>query len=244
MSFTTSDSATGRVDGPTPPSLWHHRDFMKFWTGESLSLLGAQVTALALPLAAIDAFDASDELVGLLRFLELVPYIGLALLFGVWVDRVSRRKAMLWANGVRMVLVAAVPLLHWAGVLNMPILLVITCAVGVASVGFDVTWMPFAPTLVTNPRHRVEANAKMGVSQSVSDVAGLGIAGLLVAALTAPVALIVDAFSYVASVVSLLLIRTPEPRPARGAERHLLRELRDGVEYVAREPILRWLAIV
>jgi len=217
---------------------------MKFWTGESLSLLGAQVAALALPLAAIDAFNASDELVGLLRFLELVPYIGLALLFGVWVDRVSRRKAMLWANVVRMVLVAAVPLLHWAGVLNMPILLVITCAVGVASVLFDVSWMPFVPTLVTDSRQRVEANAKMGISQSVSDVAGPGIAGLLVAALTAPVALIVDAFSYVASVVSLLLIRTPEPRPARGAERHLLRELRDGVEYVFRAPILRWLALV
>jgi len=143
-----------------------------------------------------------------------------------------------------MVLVAAVPLLHWAGVLNMPILLVITCAVGVASVLFDVSWMPFVPTLVTDSRQRVEANAKMGISQSVSDVAGPGIAGLLVAALTAPVALIVDAFSYVASVVSLLLIRTPEPRPARGAERHLLRELRDGVEYVFRAPILRWLALV
>jgi MFS family permease len=233
-----------RSDSTAPPSLWHHRDFMTFWTGESLSLFGTQITALALPLTAIDAFDSSQELVGLLRFLELVPYIGLALLFGVWVDRVSRRKVMLWSNVVRMVLVAAVPLLHWAGMLDMPILLAIACAVGVASVAFDVSWMPFVPTLVKDPAHRVEANAKMGMSQSASDVAGPGMAGLLVAVLSAPGALIVDAFSYIASVVSLLLIRTPEARPAPSAKRHLLRELRHGVDWVFRTPILRWLALV
>jgi MFS family permease len=82
--------------------------------------MGTQVTALALPLMAIDVFHASGEMVGVLRFLELVPYIDCALLFGVWVDRVSRRKVMLWTNLVRMVLVAAVPLLHWLGVLNLP----------------------------------------------------------------------------------------------------------------------------
>jgi MFS family permease len=243
MAPSKSDAATRR-DRPALPSLWHDRDFVKFWTGESLSLLGTQVTALALPLMAIDAFGASDQLVGVLRFLELVPYIGLALLFGVWVDRVSRRKVMLWTNVVRMVLVAAVPVLHWTGALNMPILLVIAFAVGVASVLFDVSWMPFVPTLVKDPRHLVEANAKMGISQSVSDVAGPGIAGLLIAALSAPVVLIVDAFSYVASLVSLLLIRTDDPAPAPAAKRHLLRELRDGLEWVFRKPILRWLAIV
>jgi MFS family permease len=138
-----------------------------------------------------------------LRFLQLAPYIGLALLFGDWVDRVSRRKVMLWTNVARMVLIAAVPVMHWTGVLDMPILLVIACAVGVASVLFDVSWMPFVPTLVKDTRHYVEASAKMGISSSVSDVAGPGIAGLLVAVLTAPVALIVDAFSYVVSVFSL-----------------------------------------
>jgi MFS family permease len=215
-----------RSDSAAAPSLWHNRDFVKFWTGESLSLLGTQITALALPLIAIEAFDSSEELVGAIRFLELLPYIGLALLFGVWVDRVSRRKVMLWTNVVRMVLIAAVPLMHYAGVLDMPILLAITFAVGVASVLFDVSWMPFVPTLVKDPGHRVEANAKVAVSQSVSDVAGPGMAGVLVAVLSAPGALIVDAFSYVASVVSLVLIRTPEPRPARTRKPQLLRELR------------------
>jgi MFS family permease len=244
MSFTKPDIAAAREDRPALPSLWHNRDFMKFWAGETLSLLGTQVTNLALPLTAILAFNASDQMVGVLRFLELLPYIGLALLFGVWVDRVSRRMVMLWTNVARMVLVAAVPLLHWAGVLDMPILLAIACAVGVASVLFDVSWMPFVPTLVKDTRHYVEANAKMGISQSASDVAGPGIAGVLIAALSAPGALIADAFSYAASVFSLLLIRTPEAKAVPGVERHVLRELRDGLDWVFRKPILRWLAMV
>lgn len=233
-----------RSDSATARSLWHNREFLKFWTGESLSLLGTQVTALALPLIAIDAFNSSQQLVGVLRFLELAPYIGLALVFGVWVDRVSRRKVMLWTNVVRMVLVAAVPVLHWAGALDTATLLGIACAVGVASVLFDVSWMPFVTTLVTDPGHRVEANAKMGISQSASDVAGPGIAGLLIAVLSASGALIIDAFSYLASVVSLALIRTPEPRPVQAEQRHLLSEMRAGVDWVFRKAILRWLAVV
>lgn len=98
-------------------------------------------------------------------------------------------------------------------------------AIGVASVLFDVSWMPYVPTLVKDPRNHVEANAKMGISQSVSDVAGPGIAGVMIALLSAPVVLIVDAFSYLASVLSLTLIRTKETPPPRRAERHLLLEL-------------------
>jgi MFS family permease len=224
-------------------SLWRNTDFVKFWTGETLSLLGTQVTNLALPLTAIYAFHASDQEVGVLRFVQLAPYIGLALLFGVWVDRHRRRQVMLWTNGVRMVLIGAIPLLRWADWLNMPVLLVISCAVGIASVLFDVSWMPYVPSIV-DPRHYVDANAQMGFSMSASSVAGPGIAGLLVAALTAPVALTVDAFSYLVSIMSLLWIRRREPRPPQPQRRHVGRELRDGLAWVFTRPILRWLAIV
>ncbi|WP_225833269.1 MFS transporter [Streptomyces sp. NK08204] len=226
------------------PSLWRNGDFLKFWLGESVSLLGTQVTTLALPLTAMRAFGASDEQVGLLRFLQLVPYLGLALLFGVWVDRVRRRRVMLAANLVRMVLLALVPALYWAHALSLVTLTVIACAVGVASVLFDVSWMSYVPTLVRDPGQYVEASAKMGVSSSAADVAGPGMAGVLVSALTAPVALIVDAFSYLVSLVSLLLVRTPEPRPEKGARRHVWGELRDGLRWVMKDRILRALALV
>jgi MFS family permease len=223
-------------------SLWHNRDFVLFWAGESLSLLGTQVTALALPLTAIQAFDATDAQVGVLRFVQLVPYIGLALVFGVWVDRSRRRTVMLGANAARVVLIAAVPALAALDLLTLPALLIIAGAIGTASVLFDVSWMPYVPVLVRDPRHRVAANAKMAVSSSAADIAGPGLAGLLVGLLTAPVALIVDAVSYLASVASLLLIRTREARPAPGVRRHAGREMRDGLRWVLGTPVLRWLA--
>ncbi len=238
------DPAEGAAPEEPLPSLWHNPDFMKFWFGETISLLGTQVTNLALPLTALYAFNASDEQVGVLRFLQLVPYLGLALVFGVWVDRSRRRNVMLGTNVVRMVLIALIPVLHWLDVLNMPLLLVIACALGVASCLFDVSWMPFVPTLVKDPRHYVEASQKMGVSQSVSDVAGPGMAGVLVAAMTAPVALVVNAFSYLVSTVMLLLVRTREERPEPTAKRHVGVELREGLQWVFGKPILRWLALV
>ncbi|MBP0454492.1 MFS transporter [Kitasatospora sp. RG8] len=227
-----------------PESLWRNRDFLTFWLGETVSLLGTQITNLALPLTAIRAFHATDEQVGLLRFLQLVPYLGLALLIGVWTDRVRRRPVMLGANLVRLVLLSLVPLLYWWDALDLPVLLVIACAVGVASVVFDVSWMSYVPVLVRDPGHYVEASARMGTSSSAADVAGPGLAGVLVSALTAPVALVVDACSYAVSVVSLLLIRTPEPRPEPVAERHLLRELREGLGWVMGSGVLRALALI
>ena len=151
---------------------------------------------------------------------------------------------MLAANLARMVLLALVPVLYWADILSMVTLTVIACAVGVAAVLFDVSWMSYVPTLVRDPGHYIEASTKMGASSSAADVAGPGLAGVLLSVLAAPVALIVDAFTYLVSVISLLSIRTPEPRPERGVRRHVFAELRDGLHWVMRNKILRALAIV
>lgn len=243
--MTTTDINVDSAPSNAGRSLWHNRDFLKFWGGETLSLLGTQVTELALPLTAIYAFAASDEQVGILRFLQLAPYLGFALLFGVWVDRARRRPVMIGANVTRMVLLTLIPVLYWQGALGMPVLLMVSFAVGIASVLFDVSWMAFVPTVVRDSRYYVEANSKMGISSSSAEVAGPGLAGVLIVALTAPVALIVDAISYLVSVVSLLMIRTEEPKPVQPTEdRHLLEELLDGLRWVFSRPILRALALV
>jgi MFS family permease len=230
----------------TPESLWRNGNFITFWLGETLSLLGTQVTNLALPLTAIVAFHATDEQVGVLRFLQLAPYLLLSLVFGVWVDRVRRRPVMLAANLTRMILLALIPVLHRLDALNMAALLLIACAIGIASVLFDVAWMSYVPALVSDPGHYVEASAKLGISSSAADVAGPGLAGVLVSAVTAPLALIVDAFSYLVSVISLLLIRRtrePVPRPPT-TRRHLPTELREGLRWVFGNPVLRALALI
>ncbi|ONI69057.1 MFS transporter [Kribbella sp. ALI-6-A] len=221
-----------------------NRDFRRFWFGETLSLLGSQVTTLALPLTALQVFGASDREVGLLRFLQLLPYLGLALIFGVWVDRARRRRVMLGANVARLLLLGAIPLLHWADLLTLPGLLLVATAIGVASVLFDVSWMAYVPVLVRDPRQYVEASAKLAMTSSATDVAGPGLAGVLVGWLTAPIALVVDACSYAVSVVTLLFIRAPEPRPPKDSRRHAGRELLDGLNWVFGRPLLRALALI
>jgi len=229
-----SDDQTG--------GLWRNADFVTFWTGETVSLFGTQVTTLALPLTAIYSFRASALEVGVLRFVQLAPYIGFALVFGAWVDRHRRRPVMVWTNVVRMILIGLIPVLHWAGRLDMPVLLTVACVVGVASVMYDVSWMPFVPSIV-DPRDYVEANAKMAFSTSASSVAGPGLAGFLVAALGAPVTLVVDSFSYLFSIATLLLVRREEPVPPPAGRRHLGQEVRTGLTWVFARPMLRWLAI-
>lgn len=243
---TGTDAATASPDASGERStLWHNRDFVTFWVGETVSLFGTQVTTLALPLTAVLMFDASTEQVGVLRFVQLVPYFGLALLFGVWVDRVRRRPVMFAANAVRMVLLALVPLLSHFGVLSMGPLLIIACGIGIASVLFDVSWMSYVPTLVKDPKHYVEAYAKLGVTSSSADVAGPGVAGVLVGALTAPTALVFDAFSYLASMLSLVLIKAREERPTPPAiKRRLRTELSDGWHWVFGDRILRPLVLM
>jgi MFS family permease len=229
-------------------SLWHNHDFLRFWAGETLSLYGTQVTLLALPLTAVLIFDASPQEVGLLRFLQLIPYLAFALLFGVWVDRARRRPVMIAANAVRMVLIGLVPTLAWLDRLTLGLVLVIAFAIGTASVLFDVSWMSYVPALVRDSRQLVEANAKLGVTSTSADTAGPGVAGALVGALTAPTAMVVDAVSYLVSLVSLMLIRTPEPVPAAPASatgrRRLIPELAEGLRWVFGNVYLRFLALV
>jgi MFS family permease len=236
-----TNQSTPRV----PATLWRNHDFLKFWSGETLSLFGTQVTNLAVPLTAVLAFHASAQQVGLLRFLQLAPYLGLAMIFGVWADRMRRKRVMLVANTSRMLLIGLIPLLSITHHLNLTTLLTIACAIGIFSVLFDVSWMSFVPTLVKDPKNYLEANHKLGITSASSDIAGPGIAGALISALTAPVALIVDAFSYLVSIATLLWISTPEPASTPlTTRRHLGLELREGLRWVFGHRILRPLALV
>lgn len=234
-----------RSDGGTArQSLWHNRDFVTFWSGETLSLFGTQITVLALPLTAVITLDARPEQLGVLRFLQMVPYLLFGPLFGVWVDRHRRRTAMIGANVVRMVLIGLIPVLAGLGQLNMPLLLVITFTVGMGAVLFDISWMSFVPTLIRDPEYLVDANSKLAATSATADAAGPGVAGSLVSLLTAPVAMAANAVTYLGSVISLLLIRTEETPPPAVGKRRIRTELAQGFRFVGGDRLLRWIALV
>ena len=225
-------------------TLWFNQDFTKFWVGETISLMGVQVSALALPLVAVLTLDAGPEQTGALRFAQFVPFLFLSLLFGVWVDRVRKRPLMISANIARAVLIGLVPLVAALNALSMELLYVVAILIGICTVLFDVAWMSYVPTLV-DKKHLVSANGKVSASYSGAAIAGPGFAGVLVQVASAPGAMVVNSVSYVVSVLTLVFIRRPEPEPAKdGKKRKIGAEIKEGVTFVGRNPFLRTIAII
>jgi MFS family permease len=220
-------------------SLWRNRDFTAFWVGETISLVGAQVTLVALPLVAVLTLDVSTTQLGVLRFAEYLPFLAFTLLFGVWADRHRRRRLMIAANMLRAILIGIVPLCAALGLIRLPLLVVIAFAMGTCTALFEVCWLSFVPSLVDRDR-LVEAMGKVSASHAAAEVAGPGLGGLLVQLVTAPFALVADSVTYVASTVSMLLIRHREPDPApNGADRSVLKDLVDGLKFAFNEPYIR-----
>jgi MFS family permease len=225
---------------PERRSLWRNRDFVFFWSGETASQVGSQVTFVALPLVALLTLDAGADELGLLRFVEYLPFLLFTLPFGVLADRRSRRTLMMCSYLISGVAVGMVPLLSVAGLLRFEALAVCALVVGVGAALFDVCWMSYVPGLVERDR-LVEAMGKMATSHSAAEVAGPGIGGLLVQLVSAPLALALDALSYVAGVLSLLAIRhrEPPPVPSRVKVSLIVAELGQGLRFAFTERHIR-----
>jgi MFS family permease len=223
-------------------SLWGHRDFVRLWSAESVSRFGSQVSLLALPLIAIAVLRTSTFQVGLLSTMEFLPFVLVGLPAGVWVDRLRRRPVLIAADLGRALALASVPLAHLLGVLSMAQLYAVAFVTGVLTVFFDVAYQSYLPRLV-RPDQLVEGNAKLEISSSGASIAGPGLAGLLIQAFTAPLAVLVDAISFVASAGFIGRIRRPEPPPppASGGP-GMRREIAEGLRYVLGHRLLRWIA--
>jgi MFS family permease len=220
-------------------SLWRHRDFMRLWTGQTISQLGSQVTLLALPLAAILLFGATPLQVGVLGMLEYLPFLVLGLPVGVWVDRLRRKPVLVIADVGRFAVLGSIPLAYSLDVLYLGHLYVAAFLTGIFTVFFDVAYAAYLPSLIDRAR-LVDGNSKLEISRSGAQLVGPGMAGVLVEALTAPVAILADAASYLGSVLFLLLIGKKEPpvEPPEAPPR-MLAQIREGLRYVLGHSQLR-----
>ncbi len=213
--------------------LWRHADFLKLWSAETVSQVGTQVSQLALPLAAILVLDASAFEVALLGGIQFLPFLLFTLPAGVWVDRLPRKPILVAGDLGRAVLLATVPVAYALDALTIWQLYAVAFGVGVGTVFFDVAYQSYLPALVRQDQ-LVEGNSKLEISRSGALIAGPGLAGALVGALTAPYAILVDAVSFFGSAAFLVRIRTKEERPERAADAHLGRELVEGLRYLLR----------
>lgn len=227
-------------------SLWRHRDFMKLWTGQTISQLGDEVTQLAIPLVAALTLEVSPFEFGLLAVLQFLPFILLTIPAGVWVDRMRRRPILIGANVGRAVLLTSIPVAFLAGWLTLWQLYVVAFAVGCLEVFFDVAYQSYLPSVVERDR-LVEGNAKLELSVSATSFIGPGVAGFLAELVRPAIAIFFDAASYVGSILLLLLIRRPETPPeahdpATGPRPSMRQEAAEGLRYVLGHRYLRYIA--
>ena len=218
-----------------PSLLREDARFRRFWLGQSISLLGDQISLIALPLVAVLALDASAAQMGYLVAAELAPNLLFSLHAGAWADRRARKRQTMIATDVgRALLVGSIPVAYALDALTFPQMLVVAFLMGTLSVLFQVSYSSLFVTLV--PRERfLEGGSIMHGSRAFSYVAGPSIGGLLVQVLSAPAALVADACSYVLSALCLRTVEAVEPEPEPPGKGHVL----SGIRFVLGSPIVR-----
>jgi MFS family permease len=224
--------------------LWHNGDFLRLWSGQSVSSLGSQVSLLAIPFAAVVLLHVSAFQAGLLGTAEYLPWLLVGLPAGVVVDRLPRRSVLIAADAGRAVVFASVPAAWWVGHLTVVQLYAVAFVAGILTVFFYVAYQSYLPELV-GIEHLVEGNSKLETTSSAASVAGPTIGGALVAGVGAAVSVLADAVSYVVSVVMLLSIRRRE-RPLHDADappgpllRGMRRDIVEGLRFLVGHPLLR-----
>lgn len=194
--------------------LWRNPNFVKLWLGKTISTFGSMISGTALPLLALLVLEASPAEMGLLGALETLPVLLVGLPAGVWVDRMRRRPILIGADVGRALLLASIPLAAAFDVLTLTQLYIIAALAGILTVFFQVADQSLLPSIIGR-QELVEGNSKLGVSDSMAEITGPAIGGGLVQLVGAPVAVLLDAISYVVSAGLIGSIRVSEIPPER-----------------------------
>ncbi|MFJ2030723.1 MFS transporter [Streptosporangium sp. NPDC087985] len=232
-------------DGHRPSSrpwsvLRRYPDFRRLFVGNSTSLLGSSVTMVALPLTAVVYLNASPAQMGLLGAAALLPHLVLGLPAGVWVDRMPYRRILVLADLAQTLLLGSVPVAAVLGLLQIWHLYAVMVLAGICSLFETVTAQSFTPVLV--PREQLlPANSALMLSNATVTTTGSALGGVLVSLLTAPIAIAVDAVSFLLAGLCKARIRTPGPAvvSTERHQRHLWADILDGVRAVFAHRIIR-----
>ena len=218
------------------------RDFLKLWTGQAISQTGSRISREGLPLTAVLVLSATPLQMGYLSGASAAAVLLFGLFAGAWSDRLRRRPVMIAADLGRAFLLALVPLAAATGHLTMSLLYAVAALTGILTVWFDVSYQAYLPALVDR-KSLVEGNSKLAMSEGVAEVVGPGLTGVLVQWLTAPVAILLDAISFVLSALSLAWIGKREPLPVRAPGEDIMAEIREGLRVSWQSRVLRALLL-
>lgn len=213
--------------------------FLAFWTASTVSDFGSYVTALALQVLVVVTLKGTATDVGLVSAARWLPYLLLGLVVGALVDRYRRMPVLVATDVARAILLGAIPALWLTGWLNLPVLMLFVAGFGVLTLVNDAADQSFVPRLVPGPA-LLAANARLDQGSTAAQTSGPVLAGALVTLIGAPLAVLVDAASYLISAILLATgVRVSEPAPApRGRQLDLRREIGEGLRYVYRHRTL------
>jgi MFS family permease len=247
--YPSAVTADPRIDPQPPthdviptPGMWRNGAFLRIWTAATISVFGSFVTRIALPFVAILVLKAGPIEIAVLRSLDLVAALLVGLVAGAWVDRLRRRPVLIWADLGRAALLGSIPLAALGGWLTLAQVFAVSASAAVLTTFFDVADRAYLPTVVGRA-DLVRANGALAATSAAMEFASFGVAGFLVSLLTAPIAIAIDAISFIVSAVLLGSIRRPEPPPPPVASREpVVHEIREGLRLVTHDPVLRGLA--
>jgi MFS family permease len=222
-------------------SLWCDRGFRRLWAARTISLVGSQVSALALPLVAAVYLNASTLHVSLLAAAGFLPWLLFGLFAGVLVDRSPRRLIMIWTDVARAGLLLTIPIAAACGVLSVGQIAFVAFAVGALTVLSDTASTAFLPSLVGHKR-LTEGNAKLSAGTAATTIAGPSAAGALLQAFSAPFAVAADALSFLVSAWLIRGVRCEEPAGRAEPGRSIRADIQAGVRFLWRHPVLRPMA--
>jgi MFS family permease len=228
---------------PFRSALWRDRDFVRLWLAQSISAFGARVTREGLPIVAVLGLGASPGQVGLLAALANGPALIVGLAAGGLVDRSRRRGLMMAADLLRAAVLATVPIAGLLHLLALPHLYLAAALVGAASVLFEIADHAYLPALVT-PEQLTDANASLSATESVAEIGGPALAGALFQVLAAPLAIAVNAFTYLVSAAFLAGIGKAEPSPEPEPHARWTDDVAMGFSAAWRDPLVRPIFLV
>lgn len=220
-------------------------DFWKYWAGQTISNLGSSVTLFALPLLIYKLTGSALNL-GIATAAEFVPYLLFGLLLGAWVDRVDRKRMMIFTDIARALIIASIPVFALFGVLSVWWIYVVGFVQSTLTICFEAGQFAAIPNLV-NQDDLVTANGRIQASYSAASVLGPFLAGLLVALVPLSTLLFVDATSFILSACSLALISmsfNPPQDEKQEKPKSILHDVMEGLRYVLGHPVLRNISLM
>jgi MFS family permease len=218
-------------------NLWRDADFLKLWVGQTISMFGSSLSRLAIPLIAALMLNATPAEMGFLAALGTAPSLLIGIFAGVWVDKFKRRTILIVSDVGRALLLITIPAAAYLGILKMVHLYCISFLVGIFTVFFDITSRSYLPSLIDRTQ-LFDGNSKLELSGSITSIAGPSLAGLIIEAVTAPIAVIFDAVSYLLSGMCIFFIQRREQAPVK-SNAPVLPQMREGFNIVFANPLLR-----